>query len=321
LLKYAASKQGCIELLANLNEFADVSAIVPAFNAQNSITRALASIAQQSLKPREVIVVDDGSTDGTYDAVIGMKESMNGIMLKVHRQENKGAGAARNRAIKEATSNYIAFLDADDEWLAKKIERSIAILKSRDLELVAHDFYRRTSDGEKSIVECSRHFFSDQDPYVKLFRTGYIGSITVVAKKSFILSAGGFDETLPAAQDFDLWLKLLADPKVRFEVFSEPLSLYNFSDTGITSSTDSRLKCTIRVAARHFRMLNTRHVLPMPQLWLRILAVHYEAIIAHKNHRRWDRIFAICFKLPVLLMYLTLVNQTIFTLSAKCKNN
>ncbi len=78
---------------------ADVSVVIPAYNAQDTIERALRSVARQSLKPQEVIVVDDGSTDSTFEAAQEFVSQMDGISLIVIKQENKGPGAARNKAL------------------------------------------------------------------------------------------------------------------------------------------------------------------------------------------------------------------------------
>ena len=85
-------------------EFADVSVIIPAYQSADTIGRALRSVAAQTLKPREVIVVDDGSTDCTHDAALAVNDDMNNIDLLVTRQDNAGAGAARNNAIGRARS-------------------------------------------------------------------------------------------------------------------------------------------------------------------------------------------------------------------------
>ena len=90
--------------------FADVSVIIPAYRAARTIGRALASVAAQSLKPMEAVLVDDGSDDGTAEIAIGLAAEMNGVRLKVIQQNNMGPGAARNRALDEARCSWAAFL-------------------------------------------------------------------------------------------------------------------------------------------------------------------------------------------------------------------
>ena len=203
--------------------FADVGVIVAAYRAAGTIGRTLMSIAAQTVKPREVVVVDDGSDDGTADAARACASDMNGIELVVLRTEdNHGAGAARNRAIAEARQPVLAFLDADDEWLPVKLERSLAIFDEGDYALVAHDYL--TGDGDRAEHHhCERRFLEGADPFVQLYRKGYIASCSVVARRDAVLAASGFDEGLRNAQDFELWLAMLRKPGTRFRVFGEAL--------------------------------------------------------------------------------------------------
>ena len=265
---------------------ANVSVIIPAYRAAATIGRALASIACQTVKPREVIVVDDGSDDGTAEAAEAMREDMNSIELIILSQHNKGAGAARNKALAEASSDYIAFLDADDEWMPEKIERSMAVLVETGSVLVAHDFIRRDEGGREEIIQCARNFNQSTNAYSGLYRTGYIGSITVVVRRDVVLAVGGFDETLAAAQDFDLWLRILNDPTLKFIVLPEVLSLYYVSGSGITSATARRLRCTTRVAVRHAAAFS--------DLLYRLLAIHYEALSAYIGRGRYADALWIC---------------------------
>ena len=111
---------------------ADVSVVIPAWQAAATIGRALASIGTQTATPGEVIVVDDGSTDGTAAAAQTAVGLLGGSPLCVLTQTNAGAGAARNRGIEAAQGRLLAFLDADDEWLPGKLERSIERLNATD---------------------------------------------------------------------------------------------------------------------------------------------------------------------------------------------
>lgn len=255
---------------------APVSVVVPAYNAAATITRALASIAAQTLPAAEVIVVDDGSTDATVEVAKAMQDKMGASRLIVVTQENKGAGAARNRAIAEATQPYLAFLDADDEWLPHKLERSMQVMQGGDYLLVAHD-YLDSVDGADVHIDCRRRFDEGDDPYVTLYLKGYIPSISVVTKRDAVLAAGGFDETLRNAQDFDLWLKLLAQPEARFILFDEALARYYHVDGSIMSHTNRRIACCREIAARHLPALRARGASGLVNLWRRLAIIHAEA--------------------------------------------
>ena len=224
------------------------------------------------------MVVDDGSTDGTAEAAKAEAPRMNGIRLRVFRtDDNRGAGAARNRAIDLSTEPWLAFLDADDEWLAEKLERTMGHLKGTDRVLVAHDYC--TGEGETALhYECERRFHESSDPFVGLYRKGYIPSCSVVARRDAVVSAGGFDPELLNAQDFDLWLAMLKQPGTPFLVFGEPLLRYHITPGGIMSHTERRLRCGVAIAVRFYPDLRARPGSALASLWFRVTALHLEAL-------------------------------------------
>ncbi|MDA1091608.1 MAG: glycosyltransferase family 2 protein [Proteobacteria bacterium] len=286
--------------------FTNVSVIVAAYQAADTIARTLASISGQTLKPKEVVVVDDGSTDGTFAAAELQAPNMNGIELRVFRtEENLGAGAARNRAIEEATGAYLAFLDADDEWLPKKLERSLTHLDGSDFILVAHDYV--TGEGEAAQHhDCVSRFQETSDPFIGLYRKGYIPSCSVVAERHAVINAGGFDPALRNAQDFDLWLAMLRQPGTPFLVFGEPLLCYHVSASGIMSHTDRRLECCLKIARRYIPDLKQRSGAGVLDLWFRIAALHIEAICAFGKRRAIPGLLLTMVKLPISLLTMTI---------------
>ncbi len=280
---------------------ADVSVIIPAYRAAATIRRALVSVAGQTVRPIEVIVVDDGSDDATVEATKACAELMEGVALQVFSQPNRGAGAARNRALAEARGTYVAFLDADDEWLAAKLERSMAHLVGTQNVLVAHDGWI-VRDGEETLNACARRFGEGADPFVQLYRKGYIDTCSVVARRDAVEAVGGFDETLRNAQDFDLWLALVAKPGTPFVVFDEPLVRYYAGDGGIMGHTARRLACCLEIARRYAPELRRRPGSALVSLWYRVLALHVEAIGAYAKRRRFAALVGTVLSLPVSLV-------------------
>jgi len=281
---------------------ADVSVIVPAYRAARTIVRALSSVASQSVKPREVIVVDDGSDDGTFEAASSLMEAMSGVELKLIAQEKAGAGAARNKALAEAKGEYVAFLDADDEWTPEKIERSMAVIANSGDVLVAHDYRRIQADGSERIIDCVRRFKSAVDPFVGLYRQGYIATSSVIVRRDAVRVAGNFDENLATAQDFDLWLKILGKPGATFSVFPEALLCYHISPGSISTFTARRLGCTLRIAERHFPALVGRKGRALVSLGFRVCAVHFEAFSAYRAVGRPLAAIAVVLGLPWQLL-------------------
>jgi teichuronic acid biosynthesis glycosyltransferase TuaG len=283
-------------------QFADVSVVMPALNAANTIERALMSIACQTLKPREVIVVDDGSSDQTIAVVESCRGAMNGIPLRLYAQPHLGPGAARNRAIHAAVGRYLAFLDADDLWLPAKLERSLATLEQGGFTMVAHDIIEISTRGSHRI-DCRSRWLSDPArPLKTLYLRGYISSSTVVLRREDVLAVGGFDSTLPSAQDYDLWLAVLSLPTTRFALFGEALLQYSLFDGGITGRTEQRRQCNDRILRTHIPALRREAGAVLPLVALRALIVQREALQAHWQRRRFGRTLYCLVLTPVVLL-------------------
>lgn len=283
----------------------EVSVIIPAYQASGTIVRALASVAAQTLKPHEVIVVDDGSDDGTYEAALSLENRMNGILLKVFRQPNRGAGVARNRAVMEASQPLIAFLDADDEWLPAKLERSMAHMKDGGYLLVAHNGWI-IDNGKETLIDGARRFREGGAPFVSLYRKGYIDTCTVITRRDAVLAVGGFDSTLRNGQDFEMWLALLRQPGARFLVFDEPLSRYHVTPGSIMSNTERRLACCLEIARRYAPDLKKYPGAAIYSLWFRIFAVHYEAVQIYIKRQKLMALLMLLLKLPFQLLHMTI---------------
>lgn len=290
-------------------KLANVSVIVPAYRAAGTIDRTLASIAAQTVRPRQVIVVDDGSEDGTFEAAQAWTERMGDISIDVYRQNNQGAGAARNLAIRQATGTLIAFLDADDEWLPEKLERTLSYFSDPEMVLVSHDALA-VEPGREYPVHCARRFKESSKHYVDLYRKGYIGTSMTVVRRNAVIAAGGFDESLRNAQDFDLWLTLLARRDVKFLIFPETLTRYHVTAGSVMSFTQRRLDCTLTIAQRHFPALKCHPGSPWHSLWFRIVAVHYEAMMAYRRQNRIVEMIWTVIRLPMSLITTTLAVLT-----------
>mgnify|MGYP003631852928 CR=1 FL=1 len=267
------------------DKLVDVSVIIPAYRAAQTIGRTLHSIARQTVTPREIVIVDDGSDDDTAKVARSFADMLAPCALKIVTQPNLGAGAARNRALVEATQPLVAFLDADDEWLPEKLERSVAEMNADDYVLVAHDYLNVTPSGDE-VCDCRQRFLAPPDPWIQLYRRGYIPSCSVVAKRDAVLAVGGFDESLRNAQDFDLWLRLLDPPDAKFTVFSGALLRYHHTPGGIMSFTERRLACCEIIAVRHLSGIRARGGSTLFELGFRMAAIHLEAIHAYRHDER-----------------------------------
>lgn len=184
-----------------------VSVIIPAFNAEGTLPRALATVSTQTLKPLEVIVVDDGSRI----PVEAMRSRMD-ERVRIVRQKNSGAAAARNRGISEARGEWIAFLDADDEWLPHRLEaQGRALSAHAEVGFCWGVFHRRCVEEGSSELMFPRGM---TDRVLKLspsevFDVAYrIQTSTVLARRDLLLESP-FDAGLRTAEDRDVWIRLL----------------------------------------------------------------------------------------------------------------
>ena len=289
-----------------------VSIVIPAFNAATTIGRALKSVESQIRAPDEVIIVDDGSSDDTCLIVESFEASLPIILIQ---QQNQGAGAARNRALNVARFSHIAFLDADDEWLPDHLRRSLEELAAGDHVLVAHNEWI-SENGIEKLNDCAQRFKEPRDPYVTLFRKGYISTSTVVVGRQDILACGGFDTSLKNAQDFDLWLSLLSDRSKSFLVFDDVLARYHIVDNSIMSHVDRRVGCCRKIALRHNGHISGSRFRQLTELALRGLIVYREAFNAHQKNRLWGHALLCLFVCP-FSMVTDMLSAIFFRLDAR----
>jgi glycosyltransferase involved in cell wall biosynthesis len=194
-----------------------VSVIIPTHNRASLIGQTLDSVARQTFRDFEVIIVDDGSTDDTAKLVRNRDETYRYVY-----QEQRGASAARNLAVREARGQLVAFLDSDDLWLPEFLGEVVgAIQVQPDAALGYSDF--RTMDAYGRILRGHRKRQHGGRVTSKLFASIFIHTSCVVAKREVILDGGGFDVRLEATEDYDLWLRLSL--KYPFVSVPKPLCL------------------------------------------------------------------------------------------------
>ncbi len=192
-----------------------VSVIVPIHNRAALIPRVLGSVYQQSHLPDEIIVVDDGSTDGVREKIINTFSDVTYLY-----QKNKGVSAARNRGIQQAKGKWIAFLDSDDEWLPNKLEKQIQALENSSSVKVSHTNEVWMRNG-KRINQLHKHKKQGGCIFKYCLPLCVISPSSVIIHRSVFDSVGLFDTTLPACEDYDMWLRICARHKVQY--LQEPL--------------------------------------------------------------------------------------------------
>lgn len=170
-----------------------VSVVIPAYNAADYLKRAVASVLAQTLPVEQIVIVDDGSRDRTFEIANEFAGPVTAI-----QQANAGPAAARNRGAAQARGEWIAFLDADDTWMPEKIERQLA-LGAANAALI-HCRYRPTPSPP------------DEISFADLWRRNDISTSTVLIRRDVFSDLGGFDEdpNIVGVEDYNLWLKVAA---------------------------------------------------------------------------------------------------------------
>ncbi len=177
-----------------------ISAIIPTYNRASFILQSIKSVQNQTLHVEEIIVVDDGSTDNTKELL--KKENITYIY-----QNNRGVSTARNRGIKEAKCEWIAFLDSDDVWHKNKIEEHVS-LHVKNPELKA-SFSDELWIRNGKIVNKKNHLKKEEPTFLNSLRVCKIGTSTFFVHKTIFEEIGLFDEDLEVCEDYDLWLRIL----------------------------------------------------------------------------------------------------------------
>lgn len=198
-----------------MNASPAVSVIMPAFNGARYIREAMASVAAQTRGDWELVVIDDGSSDGTAEAASRFAAENPALSIKVLRQPNGGAAAARNAGIRAAAGRYLAFLDCDDVWLPHKLETQLpALEKDPEIGLVFSDtgYFGERYDGRPPCV--LPDFPSGGPDLAELFSGNCISTLTVVVRREILEMVGGFDESVSVGEDYDLWLRIASKSRV-----------------------------------------------------------------------------------------------------------
>ena len=187
-----------------------ISVVIPTFNRISLVARAIDSVLKQSLNPYEIIVVDDGSDDGTSEMIQNKYKS-----IKLIQQQNNGVSAARNNGIKHAKGDWIALLDSDDEWTEKKLENQV----DRLIKTPKYDFCHTNEIWIRNGVRVNqRKKHEKYGGYIfdKCLDICRISPSSVLFRKNILDHVGWFDDQLPVCEDYDLWLRITAEYRILF---------------------------------------------------------------------------------------------------------
>ncbi len=230
--------------------YCPVSVVIPTFNRGSLLDRAVASVMKQTVQCRELVIVDDGSTDNTQDYLQKLIVKDN-IKLKIYRQENKGPAAARNLGIKNSQYDIIAFLDSDDHWHKRKLEYQYRDFAEKSDFLICHTKEKWLRRGVH-LNQKKIHIPRNGDIFTHCLQLCAVGMSTVMVKKELFEKIGSFDEAMQCCEDYDIWLR--ASCNYPFLLVDIPLTIKE-------GGREDQVSCKYRVGMDKFRIYSLKKLL------------------------------------------------------------
>lgn len=182
-----------------------VSVIIPAYNPGALVIDAIESVLAQTFQNFEIIVIDDASTDATYEQL-----RVYGDRIRYVRQNHSGPAVARNRGVLLSCGQYIAFLDADDIWMPEKLEKQLPLLEQVPKNVLVYSDFNKTSIPDENLrsgLQAREHWVEGKE-FQSLLRQNFIHMSSVLVRKDALAEAGLFDPKFTSAEDWDLWIRL-----------------------------------------------------------------------------------------------------------------
>jgi len=246
-----------------------VTALIPAYNAEGTILRALESVWAQDYAPMEIVVIDDGSSDGTRRILEGLADR--GVRL-IALDQNRGECGAMNAGLDAAKGEYIAFLDADDEWRPGKISKQAAMLQADPslVFVVCDSRYYRGAIPDPLTVFQEVPPKAGPEAWRALLRESFVAKPCVMARRAALAALGGFNADLKVAGDQDMWIRLALAGSVGVL----PEALVHVHDT-----PGSLMKTYPRGALEYLLPMVMRHTAALRE---RLSRKEYDGIISHR---------------------------------------
>lgn len=221
-----------------------VSVVIPTYNHARYLSDALDSVLNQSYPNLEVLVIDDGSKDGTAERVKPYRSKINYIY-----KENGGTSSALNLGLSLATGEYICWLSADDVFLEGKVSKQVGLMESdSNLGFSYTSFVVIDANGKKQYTVNSAYFSDRREMVIKLMEGCFINGSSVMMRSSALKHIGNFDESLPQAHDYDLWFRFLRHYSCGF--LNEPLLAYRWHGENMSQNPNEACAQIVRERAK-----------------------------------------------------------------------
>ncbi len=249
----------------------NVSIVIPTYNQADLLKLALESVRAQTEPDWEAIIVNNFSEDHTREVV----QAYDDPRFRLIDFRNYGViGASRNKGIKESRGEWVAFLDSDDLWAPKKLEKCLAVADGADM--LCH---RESTVRDGVTLRVSPHLDVADTTYRRLLFSGNCFSTTaVMVRRDRLIEMDGFNEDpeLVTCEDYDLWLRLMA-AKVRVRSINADLSIYRLHGTNASAATVRHMQAGLNAVDRHYQSLKARHLFDGVRYRLRRSMVIYGA--------------------------------------------
>lgn len=238
-----------------------VSVIIPAYNHELYIEEALQSVVNQTYPNIELIVINDGSTDGTAGIIEKFIQVNNERNIQYVNKENEGVCKTLNKGLNMSTGDYVAFLASDDLWLPDRVSIQLEFMEqNQNIGMLFSDawFLRfnsqtdiKWSDYKQGINNYFKNGIQNTDMYMLLLTRAIIPALTVLIKKQVLDKVGFFDENL-VYEDDDMWLRIAREYPIAY--IDMPLALYRLHDSNISNNTRFMIKGMVQTLKKHLRM-------------------------------------------------------------------
>lgn len=217
-----------------------VSAILPVYNRETSVARAVESVLAQTYRPLELIVVDDGSTDGTRRVL-----EQFGARITLLRQPNAGAYAARNLGLRHARGEFVAFIDSDDVWFPHRLSAQVPLMQRPEVGLVFGDAIHVTPHG-RSERTCFRVSPPHRGRVAPQFAwSNFVPTTCVLVRRGILDEAGGFPESNAISVDYLMWFRIAL--RHELDYVDAPVAEYMVHAGGISADLGRSLEARIRL--------------------------------------------------------------------------
>ncbi|TVP64723.1 MAG: glycosyltransferase [Nodularia sp. (in: Bacteria)] len=294
------------------NEALKISVVIPAYNCEKTIKTTIESVLKQTFTNFELIIINDGSKDATLDKIAQIHDPR----IKVFSYPNAGGNVSRNRGLHHAVGEFVSFIDADDLWTPDKLQVQLQALQNNVDAQVAYSWTDYINENGEIFLS-GTHITANGDVYEKLLINNFLesGSNPLIYREA-VLELGGFDESLPAAQDWDMWLRLAA--KYSFVAVPSVQILYRLSANSVSSNLAKQEKYCLQVItnAYHAKDLNNKSIL---KLSMTNLYKYLTCKALNRPHNRQKGIAAAGFLWKYFIYDYSRFKRTTFTLKLLLK--